>query len=316
MVKGRGKRIKHWYTHESRNFFTMCHVPDTVETGVEKKPHGLHPYDEYVRKGRLPHIWCDGCGIGISFAGMIRAIVELGLDWDSIAVVSGIGCSGRVAGYINTDGYHTLHGRAIPFAVGLKLAKPDLHVIVFSGDGDLLSIGGNHFIHAARRNIDINVICINNFNYGMTGGQMGPTTPVNSRTTTTPYGNVEHPFNLVHLAAASGAVYVARYTTLDARRITDTMKEMIQKRGFSFLEILSSCPTNYGRRNKMPTPLDEMKFYHENSMIKHGTPPEEADIAPGKPIICGKFVDIEKPTYDEIYWDMVRKAQKSRGGAR
>ena len=172
-----------------------------------------------LREDRIPHIWCPGCGLGSVLHSLLTALIKSGLDLDRVAVVSGIGCTGRAAGYIKLDSFHTTHGRAVPFATGLKLANPDLKVVVFSGDGDLAAIGGNHLIHAARRNMDLTVICVNNFNYGMTGGQVGPTTPIAGRTSTSPYGNGEFPFNLPRLAAAAGAVYVARWISLDARRL-------------------------------------------------------------------------------------------------
>jgi len=173
--------------------------PETARQGWSKG-HGDHPLDKFLKKGRIPHIWCSGCGIGIAFNAFVRAIEKAGFSQDKTVVVSGIGCSGRAAGYLDMDTYHTTHGRAIPFATGIKVANPKLNVVVFSGDGDLFAIGGNHIIHAARRNIDITVICINNFNYGMTGGQGGPTTPIDAKSTTTPYGASEHPFNLVYIA--------------------------------------------------------------------------------------------------------------------
>ncbi|KAA0000989.1 MAG: 2-oxoacid:ferredoxin oxidoreductase subunit beta [Thermoplasmata archaeon] len=259
-----------------------------------------HPLDKYLRTDRIPHIWCPGCGLGTVLNCFLHALEESDIDLKNLAIVSGIGCTGRVAGYLNVDSYHTTHGRAIPFATGLKLANPKLKVVVFSGDGDLFAIGGNHFIHAARRNIDMTVICVNNYNYGMTGGQLGPTTPLEAKTTTSPYGNVEHPFNLCHVAAASGAVYVARWTALHVRRLKESMKEALNKKGFTFIEVIASCPTTYGRRNKMPTGLDTMRYYKEKSVIKHGIDPSEADIEIGGDIIVGKFVDIEKPTFDEI----------------
>src|SRR4030042_1093178 len=161
-----------------------------------------HPKDLLLRKERIPHIWCPGCGLGSVLSALVDALRSSGLDLKKTAVVSGIGCTGRAAGYLNLDGFHTTHGRAIPYATGLKLANPDLTVIVFSGDGDLSAIGGNHLIHAARRNVDLKVICANNFNYGMTGGQGGPTTPIGAKTTTTPYGGFENPFNLPWRGAA------------------------------------------------------------------------------------------------------------------
>ncbi len=264
-------------------------------------PGVRHPLEKYLRTDRLPHIWCSGCGLGIALSSFLYALEELEIDPDSVAVVSGIGCAGRFAGYVRLDSYHTTHGRAIPFATGLKLAKPELTVVVFSGDGDLFAIGGNHFIHAARRNVDITVLCVNNFNYGMTGGQVGPTTPVDGRTTTTPYGNFEHPFNLVYLAASAGATYVARWTTLHARRLKESIKEALRHPGFNFIEIISPCPTNFGRRNRLGDALDEMRYYAEKAVIRHGVDPAGAEVVPGREFIVGKFVDIEKPTYLELY---------------
>lgn len=261
-----------------------------------------HPMDEFLRADRLPHIWCPGCGLGTALNCFIAALRESDLDLDKVAVVSGIGCTGRVAGYVKLDSFHTTHGRAIPFATGLKLANPELKVVVFSGDGDLIAIGGNHLIHAARRNVDMTVICVNNFNYGMTGGQVGPTTPLEARTTTSPYGNFEHPFNLPYLAAASGAVYVARWTTLHVRRLERAIGEALAKRGFSFVEIISPCPIGYGRRQekRQREGLDTMRYYHDKSVIRHGADPKEAEITLGGEIIVGKFVDIKKPTFHDL----------------
>ena len=272
-----------------------------------------HPMDKYLRPGRIPHIWCPGCGLGTVLTCYISALENVGIDFDKTAIVSGIGCTGRAAGYIYVDSYHTTHGRPIPFATGLKLANPELIVTVFSGDGDLFAIGGNHFIHAARRNEDMNVICVNNYNYGMTGGQAGPTTPIDARTTTTPYGNFEHPFNLPYVAAASGAVYVARWTSLHVRRLIASMEEALNKNGFCFIEVISPCPTVYGRRNKIGDGLEELKFYRDHSIIKHGIDPKEVDIGLGSDIIVGKFVDIEKPTFLEFYDENMRKVLKDYG---
>jgi 2-oxoglutarate ferredoxin oxidoreductase subunit beta len=258
-----------------------------------------HPMERLLRMDRIPHIWCSTCGIGTSVSAFAAALEQCQIPLNKVAVVSGIGCTGRVAGYINLDSFHTTHGRAIPFAVGLKLANPELTVVIVSGDGDLISIGGNHFIHTARRNVDITVICVNNFNYAMTGGQVAPTTPLGARSTTSPYGCFEHPFNLPLLAASSGAVYVARWTALHIRRTTWAIAEAMQKKGFSFVEIISPCPTVYARRNKLGSGLDLMKFYHDNAIIRHGADPREAEIKFQKEIIVGKFVDIEKPSYIE-----------------
>ncbi len=275
-----------------------------MTTQTQKKPSikskATHPIETLLRMDRIPHIWCPGCGIGIAVNALGQAIKEAGLDPKKIAVVSGIGCTGRVAGYVNLDSFHTTHGRAIPFATGLKLANPELTVIVFSGDGDLFAIGGNHFIHAARRNVDINVFCINNFIYGMTGGQVSPTTPIKRLSSTTPYGSFEPPFNLPYLAMSSGAVYVARYTALHVRRLKKSFRKSLTRKGFCFVEIVAPCPTVYARRNRLGTGLDMMRFYHDNSIIKHGANPEEAEIKAGSKILIGKFREVDKPTFTDM----------------
>jgi 2-oxoglutarate ferredoxin oxidoreductase subunit beta len=266
-----------------------------------------HPMARYLRTDRFPHIWCAGCGLGSALSCFVFALDELALGINDVGIVSGIGCTGRIAGYVNLDSYHTTHGRAIPFATGLALAQPKKKVVVFSGDGDLFAIGGNHFIHAARRNIDITVLCVNNFNYGMTGGQFGPTTPIGALATTAPYGNYENPFNLPYLASSSGAVYVARWTTLDTRRLKQAMVEAIAKPGFTFVEIISPCPTNYGRRNRLGEGLDELKYYAEKTVIRHGADPRGADLYLGSEILVGKFVEQTRPTFLEVYEERILK---------
>jgi len=272
----------------------------------KEKPALPHPHDELLRTDRIPHIWCTGCGIGTVFGCVLSAIQKLEIPLDDVAMVSGIGCSGRMAGYLKLDSFHTTHGRAIPFATGLKLARPQSRVIVASGDGDLLAIGGNHFIHAARRNMDLTVICVNNFNYGMTGGQLGPSTPFGARTTTSASGCSEEPFNFCALAAACGAVYVARWTSLHIRRLTSSITEAMNKRGFSFVEVLTPCPTSFGRHNKMRKPLELLKFYHERAVIRNNIDPKEATLDFKKNLVVGKFVDIERPTFLDNYQLMVR----------
>ncbi len=254
-----------------------------------------NPIDCYLRVDRIPHIWCAGCGIGPATGCFVRAIDRAGLNPDKVAVVSGIGCSGRVAGYIKLDSFHTTHGRALPFATGLKLANPELNLVVFSGDGDIVAIGGNHLIHSARRNIDMTVICINNFNYGMTGGQMGPTTPSLARTTTSRHGNAEQPFNFPYLAAASGATYIARWTAAHVIQMEKTFVEALHKKGFSLVEIISPCPTYYGRMNEQATGLDQMRYYRYNSVVKHSANLADVDISLDGQIIVGKFIDIDRP---------------------
>ncbi len=258
-----------------------------------------NPVNQFLRQDRLPHIWCPGCGVGTTVNCFTRALLSSKIDLDKVTVVSGIGCTGRVAGYMNLDSFHTTHGRAIPFATGLKLANPELKVIVYSGDGDIFAIGGNHFIHAARRNIDIVVICINNFTYGMTGGQVTPTSHLESINSTSPYGNFEQPFNLPFLADGSGAVYVARWTAYHVRQIARSIEEAIQKKGFSFIEIISPCPTLYLRRNRLGEALTEMKYYKDKSVIKNGADTKSVGITFKEEIIVGKFVDKERTSYLE-----------------
>ena len=260
---------------------------------------GENTVDSLLRLDRMPHIWCQGCGIGPAVGCFTRAIESSGLDPDKIALVSGIGCAGRAAGYVKLDSFHTTHGRALPFATGLKLGNPELNLVIFSGDGDLVAIGGNHLIHSARRNMDMTVICINNFNYGMTGGQVGPTTPLGARSTTTPYGNFEYPFNVPYLVAASGATYVARWTVLHVRQLEWSIAEAMTKPGFSFIEVLAPCPTLYGRMNKEPKGLDTMHSYQERSVVRDGADPKDVAIDSDGPIVVGKFVDVERPTF----WD-------------
>lgn len=270
-------------------------------TGKVTEAEFRHPMDDMLRTERLPHIWCPGCGIGTVFSSIISAIKKTKYNLNDVAMVSGIGCSARMAGYIKLDSYHTTHGRALPFATGLRLSRPDSCVVVASGDGDLFSIGGNHFIHAARRNIDLAVICVNNFNFGMTGGQVAPSTPFGARTTTTVTGNPDTPFNFCNIAAASGAVYVARWTSLDLRRLTDSIFKAIKKRGFSFVEVLAPCPTSFGRHNKIRKPVEMIKFIHDRTIIQNNINPADAVIDFNKNIVLGEFVDIERPTFMDNY---------------
>ncbi len=260
-----------------------------------------NPVEEFLRTDRLPHVWCSGCGIGTTVNCFARAVRKCGIPLEKLAVVSGIGCTGRVAGYLKLDSFHTTHGRAIPFATGLKLGNPELSVVVYSGDGDIAAIGGNHLINAARRNVDITVIMINNFTYAMTGGQVTPTAPLDSINTTAPYGAYEMPFNLPHLVASCGAVYVARWTAYHVVQLTKAMVEAMNKKGFSFIEIVSPCPTIFLRRNRLGDAVDELKFFKERSVIKHGADTSEVGWNETRPkeIIIGKFVDIEKPDYVE-----------------
>lgn len=258
-----------------------------------------HPLDQIIRSDRMPHIWCPGCGIGIAMRCYAQAILESGRALENHVVVSGIGCSGRVAGYMDIDSYHTTHGRGIPFAVGIKLVNPELTVTVFSGDGDLAAIGGNHLIHAARRNVDLTVICTNNFNYGMTGGQLGPTTPHGAKTTTSPYGSPEYPFNLPYLLAAAGANFVSRWTTLHVRQVRQDILYAFGKPGFSFIEVLAPCPVGFGKSNRLANALDEVDLYRRRCRLGDGIPLDETgiDMEGDRPIYVGRFVDRDLEPY-------------------
>jgi 2-oxoglutarate ferredoxin oxidoreductase subunit beta len=258
-----------------------------------------NPVNPFLRLDRMPSIWCPGCGIGTSVNCFARAVTQAKIDTKKISIVSGIGCTGRVSGYLNLDSFHTTHGRPIAFATGLKLANPNLHVVVYSGEGDLIAIGGNHFIHAARRNIDLLVICVNNFVYGMTGGQVSPTSPGTATFTTAPYGQFEEPFNLPYLADSCGAVYVARWTTYHVRQIAKSMRDAFNKKGFRFIEIIAPCPTLYQRRNKLGDGLDAMKYYQEKSVIKNDAHTKDLRVDFQSEITVGTFVDRERPTFLE-----------------
>ena len=290
---------------------------------------GLHPMDDLLRGERLPHIWCQGCGLGTALTSFISSLKWLekrkGWDLDKVAVVSGIGCTGRIAGYVRLDSFHTTHGRAIPFATGLKIANPELKVIVLSGDGDIAGIGGNHFIHAARRNLGITVVCVNNFNYGMTGGQVGPTTPHEARAVTAQYGNYEYPFNLPYLAAASGASYVARWTVLHARQLDWTLRKALTHSGFSFVEIIAPCSTAYSRWNPDGKGLDPenlrrrglevMKHYQQVGKTEHGLHPKDAHVKVNErgevvEIIEGEFLLESRPDFEEAMNQRVETAEK------
>ncbi len=261
----------------------------------------VHPVDQYLRSERLPHIWCPGCGLGPITNCYVQAMVQSAIPADKHVIVSGIGCTGRVPGYVNIDSFHTTHGRAIPFATGLKLGNPELEVTVISGDGDLFAIGGNHILHAARRNIDLNIICVNNFNYGMTGGQLGPTTPRGAITSTTPYGNPEDALNLVHLMASLGAVFVARWSALHVRQLEEAIQRVFQKRGLTFVEVLAPCPIGFGRPNDLGEGLDEMQLYKLECVVDDTADLKDCgiDLRSHKPLILGNFIDIERTPYGE-----------------
>ncbi|MCC7568868.1 MAG: thiamine pyrophosphate-dependent enzyme [Candidatus Methanofastidiosa archaeon] len=258
-------------------------------------------YETYLRTDMLPTILCSGCGAGVVLNATIRAIDSLKMDLDNMVFVSGIGCSSRLGAYINADSLHTTHGRAIAYATGVKAANPDLEVVVFTGDGDCVGIGGNHFIHGIRRNIGINVIAINNYNYGMTGGQTSPSTPQGSVTTTTQYGAFEHPFDIAQLAKTAGAAYVARWTTSHPLQLQKAIRKGFSNKGFCFIEVLSPCPTSYWGRNKVRNPEEMYQWYKD-----HTIPIGRAEEYPEK-IPIGELVNVEKREWTEQWASLVRK---------
>lgn len=251
---------------------------------------------EFIRQDRLPHILCEGCGDGTIINALLEAIVELGLDMEKVVFVSGIGCSSRIPGYLQFDSLHTTHGRPIAFATGLKLANPELNVIVITGDGDMSSIGGNHFLHGCRRNTDLTVICVNNFNYGMTGGQASPTTPIGFKTTTTTKGALEAPLDISRVAVAAGANYVSRWTTVAPIQIKESIKKALENEGFNLIEVIAQCPTAFGRRNKLKTSLAMLDWIKKNTIpfFKAEKMDEKDPDLIGK-IIVGEFIDRKKP---------------------
>ena len=277
-----------------------------------------HPADDILRQDRLPHILCPGCGVGTVIHTYVEALLASGVEAKQHVCVSGIGCSGRSAGYVNIDSYHTTHGRAIPFATGIAVQNPELVVTVISGDGDLGSIGGNHLIHAARRNMSLNVICINNFTYGMTGGQAGPTTPISALSSTTPYGSFERPFNLPHLMEGVGANFVARWTMLHVRQLKDAILRAMSTQGFSFIEVMSPCPTGFGRPNKMGSPLNEMQKYNQRCVVEHDADLRNIDIDltnTESPIVLGNFVENDRPEFSPMLAGEVRPPRSKAGWA-
>jgi len=241
---------------------------------------------EWLREDRLPHIYCSGCGNGTVINCTLAAVDEVGWRRDETVFISGIGCSSRAPGYISTDSLHTTHGRALAFATGVKLARPDLKVVVFTGDGDLAAIGGNHFIHACRRNVDMTVVCMNNQIYGMTGGQGSPTTPPGAISTTTPYGASEPAFDLADLAIAAGANYVARWTSYHVTELTKAIATGLQTPGLAFIEVRTQCPTNYGRSNRLREVSDMIEYLRSHAMLVQKY---NRLIAEGKPIPEGTF---------------------------
>ncbi|MBR2557871.1 MAG: 2-oxoacid:ferredoxin oxidoreductase subunit beta [Methanobrevibacter sp.] len=252
----------------------------------------------YMREDRLPHIFCPGCGNGAIMNAFLAGMEKAEIDFENIAMVSGIGCSSRIPGYMKCDSLHTTHGRALSFATGLKVANKDLDVVVFTGDGDAASIGGNHLIHAARRNINLTVICINNNIYGMTGGQISPTSPKGSFGTTAPYGNQDAPFKLAELVAAAGASYSARWTTVQIENLVASIRDGLKNPGFSFIEVATQCPTYFGRKNKLRTPTAMVAVMKANTVFKSAADRMRERDLEGK-IVVGEFANKRKDEFTQ-----------------
>jgi 2-oxoglutarate ferredoxin oxidoreductase subunit beta len=266
-------------------------------------------YDEYLRVDKLPTLWCWGCGDGVILKSLIRAIAKVGWNMDDVCVVSGIGCSGRLSSYMNCNTVHTTHGRTIPVATGIKLANPSKRVIVVAGDGDALAIGGNHTIHGARRNIDLNFIVINNFIYGLTNSQVSPTTPKGFWTVTTPYGNVDPSFDPAKLAIAAGATFVARESVNDPKKIEKVFVEGLTHRGFSFFDIFSNCHINLGRKNKMGEAIETRRWI-DAITISNKKPNAEQEAADTGKFLTGVLHhDTTKTEYCDAYETVIAKAQ-------
>ena len=263
---------------------------------------------DYIRERFFPHMWCQGCGHGIVLNSLLRGVEQLGMSKNEIVMVSGIGCSSRISGYVDFHSLHTLHGRALGFATGVKMSKPELNVIVPMGDGDALAIGGNHFIHAARRNIAMTAIVMNNRIYGMTGGQYSPLSGYGTSATTAPYSNIDHDFDVVALARAAGASFVARTTTYHARQMTEILKDAIVHDGFSVVEVLTQCPTYFGRKNKMGGAAEMMEWFRDN------TTPVGSRAKQENPALIerGVFVQEEKPEYCAEYDKVIERAMGGR----
>jgi 2-oxoglutarate ferredoxin oxidoreductase subunit beta len=270
----------------------------------------IHKYLRHDKK--FPHVWCPGCGIGIMLGALIRAIDRIGYEKDEVVLVSGIGCSGRLPVYVDFNTLHTTHGRALTFATGVKLAKPSLKVIAIMGDGDAVAIGGNHFIHSARRNIDVTAIIVNNSIYGMTGGQYSPTTPYGMKSSTTIYSNIEQDFKISELAVTAGAVFVGRGTVYHAKLLDSLIEKAILKEGFSVVEVISHCHTQYGRQNRLGTAVEMMEAQRDNAVTVEKAATMKSEELQNK-FVIGILVDKELPVYQNEY-DKIRERAKGTAG--
>ena len=261
---------------------------------------------EFIREKFFPHIWCPGCGHGIALNGLLHAVENMGLKKNDVVMVSGIGCSSRIAGYLDFHTLHTIHGRALAFAIGVKMSRPELTLLVPMGDGDALSIGGNHFIHACRRNIDMTAIVMNNKVYGMTGGQYSPLSGYGTMATTAPYTNIDQQFDVVSMATAAGATFVARTTAYHVQQMSTVLEEAIRHKGFSVVEVMTPCPTYFGRKNKEGSAVDMME------KLKTITTPIGSKAKQENPSLIerGVFVKKEMPEYCTEYQHIIERAIK------
>jgi 2-oxoglutarate ferredoxin oxidoreductase subunit beta len=271
-----------------------------------------HPLHRFIRPYVSSTTNCPGCGNGIVTQAILRAIDGLGLTLDDFVFVTGIGCAAWIPSpFFNADILHTTHGRPVAYALGIKMGLPEKKVMVISGDGDLAAIGGNHLIQNARRNIEMIVICLNNGIYGMTGGQAAPTTPVGLKTATTPYGTFENPFDISQLVIAAGASFVARWTTYQPRQLTVSIKKAIQKKGFSFIEVITQCPVQFGKKTGSGGAVQMMKEYKEKSVsLKEASKLSAKDLQDR--ILVGDLVDRDKP---EMVEEIMKMKERASGDA-
>lgn len=271
--------------------------------------------NEYFRPNRLPHLWCPGCGNGVVLGALLKAIDAENLAKDDVAIISGIGCSSRASGYVDFNTANTLHGRALPISTGLKMARPDLNVITLSGDGDCSAIGGNHLIHAARRNIGLTLVVFNNSIYGMTGGQYSPLTPMGKKATTAPYLTIEPSFDILSLAQAAGATFTARATTYHVPILVDVLRKGIRHEGFSIIEVVTGCPTNYGRQNQLGAPAKMMEWQKDHGVMKAAWDKLDEGAREGKfPIgVLSERTDLKE--YTKAYDEIIERAQSGKEAA-
>jgi len=264
-----------------------------------------NPIRRYLRENSLPHFFCSGCGSAQVLNFFLQAADEIDLDSDNLVAIGGVGCTARIPVYLNSDALHGIHGRTLPWATGIKLHNPDLNVVIFSGDGDAASIGGNHLIHAARRNLEVTMIVVNNLTFAMTGGQVAPSTLVDLKTSTTPYGNPENPFDICQLASTAGATYVSRSTTQHPRQCINFIKKALHHKGFALVEIISQCPTYFGRKAiNSGIPEEGIEWIEDNSVtVRESTKLSEEELK-GK-FVTGNFVNINRPVFQgsSYYFD-------------